>query len=291
MKQLSSPRTHSLAAYPCLLFCCVATQLAAHSDPGGDVYPNVKVERGNFVIDFENNRAQSTRDPRDLSESSLLLRMIYSPDGILLSPRHRHRGTRGLNDTIGSAAKTEAIVGAEKITFERSRADTPGYAIEKEGKTEQHRLAWPDGYKCVFEAFAADADSICVAVVADNKLFLHHFDRHQFTPPKMVQITEPDTLSFIWDFPVVSNLVFAGGRYCIAWPRYKKGTGYECVISTWKPGEERPKEIILNGPADWNSHLSLAAMGDRLCLAYHTVSGEYQAVSKIVTAFRTITPD
>jgi hypothetical protein len=291
MRQRSFRPWSSGAAYFCLIVCCVATPCDAHSDPRGDIYPNVKVERGNFVIDFENNEDQFTRNPRAPFESSLLLRMIYSPEGVLLAPRHLHRGTRGLNDTLGYPAKTEAIVGTEKISIERSPGGPPCYMTKKNGKREEHRLAWPEGYKCAFEAFAADADSICVAVVADSKLFLHHFDRHQFTPPKTIQVTEQSTLSFIWDFPVVSNLVFVGGRYCIAWPRYKKDVGFECVISTWKPGEERPKEIILNEPADWNSHLSLAVIGDRLCLAYHTLSGQYQPVSKIVTAFRTISPD
>ena len=162
---------------------------------------------------------------------------------------------------------------------------------EKNGKREEHRLAWPEGYKCAFEAFAADADSICVAVVADSKLFLHHFDRHQFTPPKTIQVTEQGTLSFYLGFSVVSNPCLLADATASRGLVKKKTWASECVISTWKPGEERPKETILNEPADWNSHLSLAVIGDRLCLAYHTLSGQYQPVSKIVTAFRTISPD
>lgn len=281
----------SAAAPLCVLLGCIATQINAHQDPLGDVYPNVKVERGNFVIEFDNNEGEVASNPRDASQPAMLLQMIYSADGVLLSPRHHEGRARELNDTLGYPAKTEAMVGNEKIAFDRSRNDTPCYTLERNGRSEVHRLAWPEGYKCAFEAFAADADSICVAVVADHKLFLHHFDRHQFTPPKTVQVTEQGKLPFIWDFPVVSNLVFAGGRYCIAWPRYKKDAGYECVISTWKPGEERPKEIILDGPADWNSHLSLATIGNRLCLAYHTLAGEHKPISKIVAVFRTIGPD
>lgn len=263
----------------------------AHQDPPGDVYPNVKIERGNFVIEFDNNADEFATNARAPFQSSTLLRMIYSPDGVLLSPRHYESRTRDLSETMGDPAKKEATVGEEKITFDDSHAKLPCYTLEKNGKRELHRLAWPEGYKCAFEAFAADSDAICVAVITDNKLLLHRFDRHRFALPETVQITEPGTLSFIWDFPVVSNLVYAGGRYCIAWPRYKKEAGYECVISTWKPGEERPKEIILDGPADWNSYLSLATIGNRLCLAYHTLVGPYKPISKIVTVFRTIGSD
>src|ERR1700730_5036932 len=118
MKQFPSRRWRGRAAYLFAILWCSTTLLFAHSDPRGDIYPNVKVERGNFVIDFENNEDQFTRNPRAPFESSLLLRMIYSADGVLLAPRHVHRGTRGLNDTLGYPAKTEAIVGPEKISLE-----------------------------------------------------------------------------------------------------------------------------------------------------------------------------
>jgi hypothetical protein len=40
---------------------------------------------------------------------------------------------------------------------------------------------------------------------------------------------------------------------------------------SWAPGEKSGRVDELNSPADWNSHLSLAAIGDQLCLAYHAV--------------------
>ena len=78
--------------------------------------------------------------------------------------------------------------------------------------------------------------------------------------------------------------------YCIAFHRYNhKKDKFECVISTWKPGEKKPKEIILDKPADWNSHLSLAKIGNHLCLAYHCLGGnDYFDRSRIITVFETI---
>jgi len=135
----------------------------------------------------------------------------------------------------------------------------PSYVLTKNGKKEFHRLAWPEKFSGTFEAMWADPDSICVATITNEILILNYFDRHQFAPPETVQVTEPGTLPFIWFFPVVSNLVRVGDRYCIAWPRYNKTADkFECVISTWKPGEKRTKEIIVDQPADWNSHLSMA---------------------------------
>lgn len=283
MKELSSQRWRSGAALSFLIMCCAVTELAAHSDPRGDVYPNVKIERGNFVIDFKNNDGEP--DFEDTSN----FRMIYSPDGILLSPRHRHGKAAGLNETLGYPAKNEAHLPNEVISFDRGHIAQPTYILEKDGRKEEHRLAWPDNSKNIFEAVAADADSICVASITNGILFLNHFDRRRFALPETVQITAPETLSFIWDFPVVSNLVQVNGRYCIAWPRYnRKASRFECIISTWRPGEKEPVEIVLDTPADWNTHLSLAVIGDRLCLAYHTLTGEYNSRSTILTAFRTI---
>ena len=283
MKKLSSQRWRSSATLAFLIMCCAVTELAGHADPRGDVYPNVKVERGNFVIDFENNEEERGHEDRSN------FRMIYSPDGILLSPRHRQGKAAGLDEALGHAAKNEAHLPNEIILFNRGRMAQPTYLLEKDGRKEEHRLAWPENTKNAFEAVAADTDSICVASISNGILLLNHFDRRRFALPETVQITAPQTLSFIWDFPVVSNLVQVNERYCIAWPRFnRKASRFECIISTWKPGAKEPVEIILDTPADWNTHLSLAVIGDRLCLAYHTLTGEYNSRSTIITAFRRI---
>lgn len=270
-----------------------ASSLLAHSDPKGDVYPNVRIERGNFVIDFENNVSGFTdglipsteTDGRDRE----LLRMVYLPDGVLLAPRHLHGGSRDLDDAMGSTAKTRSRVGDETIEVTLWSKGQLSYTSENSGKTQLHRLAWPTDDERKFEAVSADASSICIAFISNSMLFLGDFDRQTFSPPKTVQVTKPDTLPFIWDFPVVSNLVRVGERYCIAWPRYNKGAEkFQCIISTWKPGEDQTKEIVLDEPADWNSHLSMAAIGTHLCLSYHALAGEYQPISKIITVFRTI---
>jgi hypothetical protein len=283
MRERSFRPWSSGAAYFCLTVCCVATQLFAHSDPIGDIYPNVKVERGNFVIEFKNNEADYlSADERE----SRILRMIHSAEGALLSPRHVLDGSRDLNETLGTAAKEEARLEGEILTVAR---DGSTYSVAKSSREQVHHLPWPDDSKRVFQAVSADAESIGIAYVTNSMLFLSHFNRRRFTLAETVRITAPDTLPFIWDFPCVSNLVRVNGRYCIAWQRSVKTTSsYECVISTWKPGEPEPREIVLNEPADWNSHLSLAAIGDRLCLAYHCLADGYPARSRIITVFRTI---
>jgi hypothetical protein len=259
-----------------------SAMVRAHQDPLGDVYPNVKVENGNFAIYFTNN----TRETE--TRRAPLLRVVYSPEGKLLAPRHETGVIPSLDDELGTAAKQEFHLRDETLGFEGDiHEGRPSYVLTKNGKKEFHRLSWPEKFSGTFEAMWADSDSICVATITNQTLFLNHFDRHRFAPPETVQVTEADALPFIWDFPVVSNLVRVGDRYCIAWPRYNKTADiFECVISTWKPGEKRTKEIILDQPADWNSHLSMAVIGTRLCLAYHCLpGGKYFPLSKIITVF------
>lgn len=257
----------------------------AHSDPLGDIYPNVHVEHGNFVIDFENNEQQTESDP--------VFRMIFSPDGLLLAPRHYRAPKRSLEETMGDAAKNTAQVGDEKIEFSDARGTNPTYTINKNGKTEKHTLPWPDDFSGAFEAMWAKADRICVAAISRERMYLLEFDRHHFTPPKMVEVSEPGALPFIWNFPVMSNVVRIGSHYYVAWMRLTADRQkYECVISTWKPGEDKEREIILTEPADWNSHLSLGVIDDRLCLAYHCLGGEESMPkSKIYTIFRAMPKD
>jgi hypothetical protein len=263
-------------------------QTEAHSDPLGDVYPNVQVRNGNFVIDFDNN------DNKSDNHDARVFRIIYAPDGTLLAPRHMHGGKRSLQDVIGEVAKNTVRVGDELLEFSQERrSGQPAYTITKNGNKESRRLAWPENYECAFEAAAADDRTICIASVTNQMLFLSYFDRSHSSAPETVQVTKKDELPFIWDFPVVSNLIQIGRRYCIAWPRFNtKSEKFECVISTWKPGEKQPKEIVLDQPADWNSHLSLAKIGNKLCLAYHCLAGDdYLDRSRIITVFQTIGDD
>ena len=87
---------------------------------------------------------------------------------------------------------------------------------------------------------------------------------------------------------MASNLAFAGGKF---WVAYMKGEGEDGVklrLWSWKPGDKEARNEVLDSPGFWNSHLSLAAIGDRLCLAYHCAeaSGPKYDVARIVTVFR-----
>lgn len=268
-----------------LLLARTASVLA-HMNPLGDIDPNVKVENGNFVVYFTNNKIEAEIGP------SPLFRVVYSTTGELLAPRHERPDLPKEKYEYDFSLKDEAHVGEETIKFSTYVGDQPPafYTVATTGKTEQHRLAWPDGFKSSFEAVAADADSICVMTWSGETISLNHFDRHSFNLPNSIVVGEPETISFIGTSPVVSNLVQIGHRYCFGWMRFnRERKKSETVISSWKPGEAKTSDIVLDEISDWNAYLSLAAIGDRICLAYHcSIDGDYPGFGKIVTVFRKI---
>ena len=273
----------SRAAVVGLIVAVAFTKTFGHSDPLGDIYPSVKIQHGNFVIEFENNEGED-------AERKAVFRLVYSADGVLLAPRHRFAAERPFAETIGETAKTIVNIGKETIKFQRSRSEQPTYSSTTDKKTQVHNLPWPDGRHCAFEAGAADADFICVACIGEDRgLSLNRFNRRSFAPPETVAIGSPEAIQFIYDFPIVSNLVQIGQRYCIGWVRLNSSRdNYETVISTWKAGEKQPQEIVFQEPSDWNTHLSMAAIGTRVCLAYHCFADDHYPRSKIITIFQTI---
>jgi hypothetical protein len=272
------------ASLICLLLCAV--QLLANEPPFGDQYPNVKVENGNFVIYFTNNKIESEIGP------SPLFRVVYSPTGELLAPRHERPDLPREKYEYDWKGKAEAQAGDETISFSTFVGDQPprSYIVTKAGKTEQHRLAWSEGFNSSFESIAADAKSICVMAWSGKTISLNHFERDSFNLPTSVTVGEPATISFLVRSPVVSNLIQIRDRYCFGWIRWNRDMKkYETVISTWRPGEAQTSDLVLDEISDWNAYLSMAAIDDRVCLAYHcSINGDYMGFGKIVTVFRKI---
>ena len=275
------------AALLAALSLATASVLSAHEDPIGDVHPNVRVEKGNFAIYFSNNSERG-----ELAEEPPIFRTVYSSGGELLAPRHRvptipqddqRISRRGLNGI-------EIQAGEETLVFPpypRLFHDKPYYTVESGDHAERRRLAWPDAVKISeLHNVIADKDSITIAAKAGtDELDLYHFRRDRFELPLIARIGNPLN---IYDFPVASNLVFAGGKYWIAWMRAnEKERKAEAVLSSWRPGDKDALEAVLDGPGNWNSHLSMAASGDSLCIAYHCSNNvRYGRESRIYKIFQ-----
>lgn len=262
----------------------------AHSDPWGDIHPQVSVRDGKFEIVFN---SMVPDQPDDYSEAKPVFRTIYNPDGTLLAPRHALEKTRDWRE-MGPAGTYGRSVrfGEDALIFQDDQSSKPGYLLRAPaGQITRVRLPWPKEVSLsLFEDVLVTSDGIAITGKQGEgddggPLYFYWFPHGETKTGTVVPI---GPTACIYDFPVASNLAFAGGRFWLAYMG-AKGEDLKLMLWSWKPGEKEGRVVELDSPADWNSHLSLAAMGDRLCLAYHCVVRSPEGIpgpAKILTVFR-----
>jgi hypothetical protein len=262
-----------------------ALPAAAHSDPRGDIHPQVLVVDGHFAIDFNTMLPDVEGDPYEA-----IYRVTYTPEGKLLAPRHRLERKRSHTETGPAGLYGRGIrFGDSEIIFDGDRSGLPGYIIKgPDGKLTPVRLPWPEKTLLTdVDDFTATPEGIALSgkEEAGGRLKIYYFPFASSGPPAVLDVG--DTCC-IYDFPVASNLVWAGGKFWLAFMRGEGGEGAETVLWSWKPGDPAGKEEVLATPGHWNSHLSIGAIGKQLCLAYHCEQqqGE-EAAASIITIFRT----
>lgn len=270
---------------------CVLLTLApmadAHSDPWGDIHPQVSVVDGKFSIVFNSSQPEQTPD---FTASKPIHQMIYTAEGKLFAPRHlleRRRSHRELGP-VGIYGR-EIRLDESTVIFQ---ANQSGYLLKSpEGKMTRVRLPWP---KNVSPSLLEDVLVVPkgIAITGKNEvpgpdggpLKFFWFAHDSTEPPTVITI---GTTACIYQFPVASNVAFAGGKFWVAYMRPTDKEGLKLALWSWKPGDKEAQVEDLDSPADWNSHLSMAAIGDQLCLAYHCVTDRKNSRNaRIVTLFR-----
>jgi len=274
----------SCCAWLCALILTGVEWAAGHEDPLGDLHPQVLVMDGNFAIVFNT----SMRDDRqDFTDTKKVFGMVYSPEGKLIAPRHPLEKKRSwmAGAPAGLFGKRMKL-GKSTVIFGASRSPRPGYFLEApDGRLTKVSLPWPEDVALMLcEDVFVTADGLAITGKEDPDVLRFYWFAHE-SAEAPVRLEIGPTFC-IYDFPVASNIAYAGGRFWVAFMRGGGGDGGEVVMWSWKPGEEKGREQVLDAPAHWNSDLSLAAIGDRLCLAYHCVQeGGYDADARIETVF------
>ena|SRR5438094_283070 len=110
-----------------VLVLLLPVKAVAHQAPLGDVYPNVKVENGNVVFYFTNSKIES-----EIGQSPLF-RVVYSPTGELLAPRHERPDLPKEKYEFDWHGKDEVHVGNETLSFSTFSGDQPprSYVVTK----------------------------------------------------------------------------------------------------------------------------------------------------------------
>ncbi len=259
---------------------------SGHADPSGDTHPNVQVIDGNFAVVFVPGR--TGKEPYDYTASEAVVRMIYSSEGKLIAPRHPldRKRFHGESGPVGIYGRQFSF-GESRVIFQ-GRSVKPGYVIRSpKGDLEKVRLPWPEETQLsLFEDVNFTPDGLAITGKEDPDDLRFYWFEHDSVKPPVVQMI--GGTSTIYDFPVASNLAFAGGRFWVAFIRPRETDGWDLVLWSWKPGEAEGRFEVLDSPAHWNCQLSMAAIGDRLCLAYHCATAEenYRTGARIVTVFR-----
>lgn len=276
-----------------LCFWMGAGVACGHQDPWGDIHPQVFVLDGKFAIDFNS----SIPDQEDgYSEGKPVQRMIFNADGSLFAPRHPTERKRSHMEMGPAGLYGKSVpLGESTLIFGSERSAKPGYILKSsEGKLTKVSLPWPEKTGLtMFEDVVVTAKGIAITgkepgpnsdSEENTPLHFYWFSHGETGPPIILDI---GPTACIYDFPVASNLAFAGGRFWVGLMR-PIGEDLKVALWSWKLGEKDGRMEILDSPAHWNSHMSLAASGDQLCLAYHCTVPDTRNLrsARIVTVFR-----
>lgn len=258
----------------------------AHMDPEGEVHPSVFVEDGKFVVYYRINKADGNGKTksefcREYSASGKQLkwtRRASIPDEI----ERKNRATQRRTD------------GAREYRIDSSIWSVTVFEAGEE--SEIHSLVWPEG-RPPFEFhhdYAVAGGRIFIlaypeAAQPDQRkiLTLYSFDTVHF---RLIEATTFGGVAAIYHRPTASPLLPVGDRLVFAWMGTPEGASEpQFSFTVLDPLDLSRETTSLEGTYLWNTSISLAAIGNRVCIAWHD-GDAYGKVrkAKIRTLFRSI---
>lgn len=168
----------------------------------------------------------------------------------------------------------------------------PGTASTK------HKLAWPDGrapFGLCHDYAVTGGRIFVLAYPEDSKqpasekiLTLYSFDTIRF---RLVEAAKLGKAASIYHRPTASPLIPVGGLLAFAWMGTPEGTvESRFSLTVVDPRDLSRRTLPLDGRYLWNTGISAAAIGNRICIAWH--DGEAYGKlrkAKIRTLMQTIT--
>lgn len=263
-------------------------------DPPGETYPTVLVEGDQFHVYFRDNSLEAP-------EGNNFFRRIYNADGELLVDR------AVAPDGPVIAAKRAPDLGLpEELTgrwrkvgrafyiipeWDRKHHGQPFYLVANENRHIRRDLKWTTANVDVVEDFVVTATDLVLLVTrriegpATNDwrtdLWLCHFEKHSGELLKELRIGVP---SFIYSFPGTSNLLQHGSDVLFVWNEGGDQDRREILhLARYNLSAKTVHDRSLPFQSTWNTSISINAIGDTVCLAYHGISREL-AVEFVPTA-------
>lgn len=274
-------------------------QLWAHSDPTGDVHPQVKVSTGQFVVTFYSNI--QTRNEGARNEDEERYRMIFSTEGKPLLPRFRARLSPEEIDEFSweTRFKRPAVMMTAGEAGERRcflRSSTTKGAVEV--PLPLSSVGWSPFGNPNIRADATALLAPCAAFVwaeqprggveAPYQLHFGLASRQGFAEGTHLILGDVAT---IYNFARVSQPVWADGRWWMVWMQMGNSEPkLKAMLTSYDPDKKKLISRALAEEGVGNTSISLATTNGWLCAAWHTDPRATQsfASSRIVTVFRRI---
>jgi hypothetical protein len=279
----------------------VAGGLHGHQDPLGDIHPVVLLEGDGFAVYHQSN------DPK-VPERDVWHKQVHDLDGSLAVPRHRvPADQRERLEELLTRHYDQRLAPGPRVEVSKLAGDSAAFGlVQTNGGRSRSVLPveCPQNAR-VSQTFATETEVAFSwstiergqdALVGVLRVSLARSDG--VAQGRTVIVGKACA---IYDFPVASNLVWAAGRWWVAWVRddtpadaVENDEGnrtYHTVLSCVESGTGKVSHEVLPGISHWNSHLSVATHGGWICVAWHASTDDaYPGHAKVVTAFQKLPP-
>lgn len=258
----------------------------AHIDPEGEVHPSISVEEGKFFVYFRINKVSRNGNTesefcREYSVTGKQLKWTRRAS-IPEEPEGKNKATQRRIDA-GREYRLDSAVRSVTV-------------LEEGKEPESHPLVWPEGrppFKFLHDYAVAGGRIFVLAYPDEVKpddpkvLTSYSFDTERF---KLIEATTIGNVAAIYHRPTSSPLIPAGDRLVFAWMGIPKGAREpQFSFTEMDPRDLSRKTTSLEGAYSWNTSISLAAIGNRVCIAWHDGEAYGKArKAKIRTLFRSI---
>lgn len=271
-----------------------------HQDPSGETHPSIEVIDGKFAVAYR--AIEETPVGQLRSQKNPFFRIIYSPDGKVVVPRHRAQEVperpwaEHRSNVAGLVVETKPTAEGQRFVLTSIRIEgTPLHETPLPVSPEKHAEISACTFTDKWVGFTwTDSTGDRTDGDTPTSLYLTHVARDGAQPGSRIRLGEP---ALVYSFPRASPPVWAGGRWWVVWVKaantlaelQNPTTAWQTVLSSYDPNSGKLTEERLPGQSHWNAHLDLKTTKGWLCAAWHaSQDGDYPGVGRIITAFKAV---
>lgn len=268
-----------------LLVLVVLEKSYAHSDPAGDVYPIVKVERKNFVVYFSNNNERKLEYTKDgvLKPYLNYYKTIISPDSKIIQKRKKIDAIPEDKPDCELTPDDSGYLIKDKdqwLIFPRVKPvfkNKPFMIRLEDGSRKKIEFPWGETKIEDIDGVIKFKDEVIFLVSLEPKekdyekgypFYFYKFKEDGKGEPISVKVGKPNRK--IWGFAACSNIVEQYPRCIVSWLERSEGDG-DCrlMLSVWDVPESALQTKVIKKSVSWNTSISMARIENKILIAWH----------------------